>query len=673
MEACMQQEQFRVLLIEHDASLAGAISSMLEQAPDMVREVAIVPTLDGGLARLRDAAFDAVLLEFFLPDGAGLANIPVLRATAPRVPIVVIGSVDDEALAIEAVQAGAQDYLVKNQLGTRWVLRALRYAIERNRAELALQDAEEQYRGVFDHLTEGIFRTTPDGRYLLANAALARIYGYDSPAELMAGITNIGETLYVQPGRREEFMRLMEQNDTLSGFESPIFRKDGSIIWIAESCRAIRDASGRLLYFEGTVQDITARRAAEEKLRNSEALHHSLVETLPQNVFRKDLHGRFTFANRKFCQTLRRSLEGIIGKTDFDFFPPELAEKYKQDDARVMATGQPYETVEEHRLPDGRRIYVQVIKTPLRGAYSQISGLQGIFWDITEQRLAEEGIRKANAELARSQAELSKRNAEMEEDLKMAREIQVAMLPQQYPVFPPTVETGNSLFQFTQRYLPTGTVGGDFFSVSALSDTQAAVFLCDVAGHGVRSALVTAMIRALVEELHSLAHDPGAFMTKLNSELVAILKHAGTPVMTTAFCLVADAATGRMAYTNAGHPKPLLVRRSAGVVEALRSRSGKPQPALGLFDKATYQAAETNLAPGDLVLLYTDGLYEVHAPDEALYSLELLQAAVSEGLKLSTPDLFDAVLANVRHFAGGAPFEDDVCMLGMDLTGLAGG
>ncbi len=670
MEAGMEQQRLTVLVIEHDAALAGAISSMLEQSPDTVGQVVIVPTLEAGLARLEAGDVDAILLEFFLPDGAGLANIPVLRAAVTRVPILVIGSVDDEALALEAVHAGAQDYLVKNQLGTRWLLRALRYAIERNQADLALLDAEEKYRGIFDHLTEGIFRTTPDGHYLLANLALARIYGYGSPAELMEGITNIGDTLYVQPGRREEFMRLMEQHDTIAGFESPIFRKDGSIIWIAETCRAIRDAAGRLLYFEGTVQDITERRAAEEKVRNSEALYHSLVETLPQNIFRKDLRGRFTFANQQFCQTIGRPLREIIGKTDFDFFPADLAEKYKRDDAQVMATGQNYEIVEEHRLPDGRLIYVQTVKTPLRGAYSQISGLQGIFWDITEQRLAAERIRKANEELARSREELRKKNAEMEEDLRMAREIQLTMLPQQYPSFPAAARPADSLFQFTHRYLPTGTVGGDFFSVSALSDTEVAVFLCDVAGHGVRSALVTAMIRALVEELRPVAHDPGAFMTKLNSELGAILKHVGTPVMTTAFYVAANAATGQLRYTNAGHPKPFCVRRTAARVDVLRSKLNKPQPPLGIFEKVSYQTAETNLGPGDLVMLYTDGLYEVHAPDENLYSQELLQNAITAGLNLSTPDLFDSILAQVRRFAGGETFDDDVCMLGVDLTGL---
>jgi sigma-B regulation protein RsbU (phosphoserine phosphatase) len=665
----MQSPSFNVLLIEHDAALAGAISSMLEQVPETVGKVTIVPSLEASLTHLKETLFDAILLEFFLPDGAGLANIPVLRAAAPRVPIVVLGTVEDEAVAIEAVHAGAQDYLVKNQLSTRWLLRALRYAIERNQAELALLDTEEQYRGLFDHLTEGIFRTSPAGRYLLANAGLARIYGYATPEELVQNITSIGDTLYVQPGRREEFMRLMEEHDTLSGFESPIFRKDGSIIWISENCRAIRDARGQLLYYEGTVQNITERRLAEEKVRNSETLYHSLVETLPQNIFRKDLRGRFTFANQQFCRTLGRTLEHILGKTDADFFPPELAQKYQADDRRVMTTGQNFSTVEEHQLPDGRKIFVEVVKTPLRGAYSQISGLQGIFWDITEQRLADERIRKANEALARNREELRRKNVQMEDDLKMASEIQITMLPQQYPVFPASATPETSALQFTHRYHPTGQVGGDFFSVSALSDTEAAVFLCDVAGHGVRSALVTAMIRALVEELRNHASEPGEFMTKLNSELGIILKHSGTPVLTTAFYFVADTASGQLRYANAGHPKPLLVRRGTGSVEPLRGAAKKAQPALGLFDKALYQTDLTTLAPRDLIMLFTDGLYEVHSPNEELFSQDLLAAAVRQNLQRPMPELFDNVLAGVRAFAEGQPFDDDVCILGMELAG----
>jgi sigma-B regulation protein RsbU (phosphoserine phosphatase) len=612
--------------------------------------------------------FDVVLLDVSVPDGAGLANVSLLRAAAPQLPVIVAGDTDDEAMALEAVHAGAHDYLVKGQMTPGWLERSIRYAIERHRMDRALLEAEEKYHGVFDHLVEGIFQTTPDGHYLMANAALARIYGYASPEELIQGLTDISRTLYVEEGRRNEFIRLMQENDVITSFESPVYRKDGAIIWISENCRAIRDTKGRLLYYEGTVEDITQRRQAEEKLKHSEALYHSLVETLPQNIFRKDLHYRFTFANQQFCKTLGKPLEDIIGKTDFDFFPAALAEKYQRDDRRVLEAGEPYETVEEHQPPGKDKIYVQVVKTPLHGAGGEIMGLQAIFWDITQQRMADEKIRKANAALAQSRHELRAKNVQMEDDLRMAREIQLTMLPQQYPTFPRSGAQSESAFQFNHRYLPSGSVGGDFFTVSALSEAQASVFLCDVAGHDVRSALVTAMIRALVEELNPLATNPGQFLSKLNSDLYSILRHTGTPLLTTAFYLVADWQTGVMRYANAGHPKPLHVRRCAKQVVTLSNAGGRSQPALGLMEKAEYQSSEIILSPQDLVLLFTDGLIEVQNQKSELYTQQLLLAAVQKRLELPTPQLFDEMLDEIRHYSETGSFMDDVCVVGMDLT-----
>src|SRR6267142_1319023 len=242
-----------------------------------------------------------------VPDGAGLANVSLIKAEAPKLPVIVAGDLDNEMVAVEAVHAGAQDYLVKHQLTPGWLERSIRYAIERHRMDMALLAAEEKYHSVFDHLVEGIFQTTPAGHYLMANAALARIYGYNTTEELMSSLTDISRSLYVQEGRRAEFIRAMQEHDTITGFESQVYRKDGSVIWISENCRAVRDTDGHLLYYEGTVEDITQRRQAEENLRNSETLYHSLVETLPQNILRKDLEGRFTFVNQRFCHTVGRT------------------------------------------------------------------------------------------------------------------------------------------------------------------------------------------------------------------------------------------------------------------------------------------------------------------------------------------------------------------------------
>ena len=145
--------------------------------------------------------------------------------------------------------------------------------------------------------------------------------------------------------------------------------------------------------------ELAERRRVEAALRSSEGFHHSLVESLPQSILRKDLSGRFTFANQKFCQSLKLPLEGIIGKTDFDFFPAPLAEKYRGDDRRVSETGEVFETIEEYVAPQGETLYVHVIKTPLHDASGSIIGVQGIFWDVTERKRAEVQLVSQNVRL----------------------------------------------------------------------------------------------------------------------------------------------------------------------------------------------------------------------------------------------------------------------------------
>ena len=125
---------------------------------------------------------------------------------------------------------------------------------------------------------------------------------------------------------------------------------------------------------------------ADDELRDAKVLYESLVENLPQCVYRKDLHGRVTFGNRRYCAWLGKSDAELVGKSDFDLFPRDLAEKYLADDRRVLETGEILDTEEEHVMPDGKRIFVQVVKTPLFNARGKLIGTQGIFWDITDRR-----------------------------------------------------------------------------------------------------------------------------------------------------------------------------------------------------------------------------------------------------------------------------------------------
>jgi sigma-B regulation protein RsbU (phosphoserine phosphatase) len=261
----------------------------------------------------------------------------------------------------------------------------------------------------------------------------------------------------------------------------------------------------------------------------------------------------------------------------------------------------------------------------------------------------------------------------MQENLRVAADIQLAMLPQAYPSFPHDAPPEQSALRFVHRYQPSEAVSGDFFSVSALSDTEAGVLICDVTGHGVRAALVTAMIRALAEELKPLARDPGNFLRQLNCDLCSILRNTGSPMLTTAFYAVADCRTGRLRFANAGHPKPLLIRRALDRVEPLANNSGRSQPALGLFEDPPYVTSEMTLTPGDFLMLFTDGLYEVQGQNEELYSQERLTLDVKNFLTHPPGVLFDELLAAIRAFAVNGEFDDDVCLVGMDYLGLPPG
>lgn len=315
------------------------------------------------------------------------AGFPLRVQGSPAVGVLCVLDRQPRTLTssqIEALQILARQ--VVTHLELRRNLRRLEQSLaDHDRSQAALELAEARFHSLFEHVGQGVFQTTADGHYLAANTALARIYGYETPDELRAAVQDIRGQLYVDPGRRDEFIRRMREQGSLRHFESQVRRKDGAIIWISENAHAVYDAEGRFLYYEGTVEDITERKAAEEALRNSELLYHSLVESLPQNIFRKDREGRFTFVNQVFCQTLRRPAEHILGRTDADFFPPERAAQYRADDLEVMTTERPLEKIEEHVKPDGTRLYVHVIKTPLKDASGRVIGVQGIFWDETER------------------------------------------------------------------------------------------------------------------------------------------------------------------------------------------------------------------------------------------------------------------------------------------------
>lgn len=229
---------------------------------------------------------------------------------------------------------------------------------ERRRAEQAARQAEDRYRSIFENAVEGIFQSTPTGQYLSANRSLARIYGYASPGELVQAMGSIADELYVDPGRRDDFIRLIQARGYVEEFESRVRRRDGRIIWISENARVVKDERGRAMFFEGMVVDITARKEAEESLRrNRDVLELRVAErtrelneantALRREVTeRKAAEERALQANRaktdfvnSLSHELRTPMNSVLGYAQLLLRDPSLTPRQQEAVGAIVATG----------------------------------------------------------------------------------------------------------------------------------------------------------------------------------------------------------------------------------------------------------------------------------------------------------------------------------------------
>ncbi len=251
---------------------------------------------------------------------------------------------------------------------------------------------EAKYYSMFENAVSGIFQTTPEGRYLSANPALARIYGYNSAAELMGSLTNISDQLYVAPDRRSEFVAVLQTCGIVSDFESQIYRRDGTVIWIAENARAVRDESGKLLYYEGFVEDITQRKKAEAGLRESEERLRMVIEGVKDYaIFMLDTNGYVASWNSGAKRILGYGACEIVGKNSECFYTSEDIAIGKPQEKLVTATAAGrYESQGWRFRKDGSRFWANIIVTPLRDERRELQGFSQIMQDITKQKQAAE-------------------------------------------------------------------------------------------------------------------------------------------------------------------------------------------------------------------------------------------------------------------------------------------
>ena len=395
------------------------------------------------------------------------------------------------------------------------------------------------------------------------------------------------------------------------------------------------------------------------KIPGSDYLLENLMNNMLDSIYFKDRQSRFVMVNRACADKHGwKSVDDAKGHTDFDDFAKEHADRAFADEQRIIETGEPLFGIEEKETyPDGSVTWASTTKMPLKNDDGEIIGTFGISRDIT-------GHKEAELRAARYDEQVRNIKEQMEENVRIASDLQQTFFPRSYTFFQAAGEGSKSAVQFLHHYHASGIVSGDFCAIRQLSATEAGIFVCDVMGHGVRAALGTALICAMIEESVALENDPGRYLGRMNELLLPILRQEDMFLYVTACCMVFDASSGTLRFANAGHPVPLYFPAGGDSAQWLMDDTSLRGPALAIAEDAEYQTVESIIQPGDTVVMYTDGLYELESPDgEEFGEDRLLEAAIrASGLPLA--ELFTALIGSAGDFSVEGGFNDDVCLVG---------
>jgi PAS domain S-box-containing protein len=388
-----------------DRDVLGTEGRQIGRVTDLLRDVSASRgrVLANDFARtLRDDKWQSIIL--------GIAGVLVGLAAALFVVRRTVRPLGAIARAIRALAGGEKHTSipatdVRNEIGD--IARAAevfrrsladvdgaREAAIRALAEQRL--AEESYRKLFEGSVDGIYVTTPAGALLNANPALARMMGYETPQALIRGISDIAHTVYVDPAARAEYRSLMRRDGMVREFEYQARRRGGAILWLSDSATVVRDESGEVIRYEGTVRDITDQKRAEDAIAEGRRLLQLVIDTVPAVINVKDKQLRYVLMNRYMAGIFGVEPEDAIGRTTTDLMSRYGSRKTDENDKRVLATGRGLGFYEEEYMDASGNLRQWLVnKLPLVDAEGEIESIVTVALDIGDRKRGELEMRKA--------------------------------------------------------------------------------------------------------------------------------------------------------------------------------------------------------------------------------------------------------------------------------------
>ncbi len=304
------------------------------------------------------------------------------------IPICIVAGLVGAALGYLAAMAGRKG---------RAAAAARAGEVERRSlAERRFAEAEESYRKLFDSSIDGIYVTTPEGRLLNANPALARMMGYDTPQELIEGVTDVAKAIYLDPSLRSEYQERMARDGMVREFEYQVRQRDGTVLWLSDSATTVRDEAGNVVRYEGVVRDITNQKRAEDEVAEGRRRLQEVIDTVPAVINLKDMQMRYVLMNRYMANIFNIEPEDAIGRTTTDIMSRYGAQKTDENDRRVLDAGEELGFYEEEYIDSSGTMRQWLVnKLPLRGSDGNIKQIVTVALDIGERKRNELEMRKA--------------------------------------------------------------------------------------------------------------------------------------------------------------------------------------------------------------------------------------------------------------------------------------
>lgn len=540
---------------------------------------------------------------------------------------------------------------------------------KRKQAERELAEERHLIQTLLDNIPMNVYFKDTDSRFVMANLPTAQKMGLSSAEEMLGkSDADFFSEEHARHARQVE-REIMETRVGVEGLTEHEKWEDREDTWVKSTKRAWVDGDGKVRGTYGVTIDISKLMRTREKLEKvTTELNQQngrieeerekmrlIFDNVPLHVYFKNRDHEFVIANQAIARWFGfDSPEKLYTKTDRDIFSKEHWSKAEADEIKIMETGEPIVgTIERETWSGKSDTWVMTSKYPWRGSEGEIVGTFGVSTDISDLMVAQQA-------LERSAERFEKKNRQTAEELQLAREVQLALLPGEFP------ETSGEagVMNFYRLYEPAGELTGEFFEVLPLGDGRVGFLMGEVFDKGVRSALIVSMLRGLIEKEMGSAGDAGAFLTGLNKGFARLLVDSSYPVRATAFYGMVDLERSKIQLASAGHVNPLAVFED-GVRQIVPPEQACGPP-LGEGERTRYQFIEASLTGLRRLICFTEGLRGATNSLGREFGVTRMLEAVERGGEL--PKVMERLAESVKEHEGSEAFPNAICLLGWEIT-----